>query len=196
VATPPCAQIQGFARQAFAEHAELLAYQRPAPIVGRGDETGTIWPATWINNLASRTLIARTPGQVLDHIAVPSAQSYELWLDGSFARGFEASVDGRRVGRVKDELSDLSGYVHLADFGGWVHLADLFLAPGVHTFVLTYPHADLTPGSGNNELTSLSAIALQPQSPPSELIAVPPRQAARLCGRALDWIEASRTIPP
>jgi hypothetical protein len=71
----------------------------------------------------------------------------------------------------------------------FVHLADAFLEPGVHTFVFTYPHADLTPGSGNNEFTSLAAITLQRQSPASELIAVAPQQAARLCGRPLDWIE-------
>ena len=178
VATPPCAQIQGLARQALAEHAELVAYQRPAPIVARGDQI--VWPGGWIHELEEHTLTPTTPGQAVGHIAVASAQSYELWLGGSFARGFEVSVDGRRVGKVKDELSSFSGYVHVAD---------VFLAPGVHTFALTYPHADLTPGSGQGEFTSLAAIALQPQSPASELISVPPRQAARLCGRPLDWIE-------
>jgi hypothetical protein len=33
-----------------------------------------------------------------------------------------------------------------------------------HTFVFTYPHADLTPGSGDNEFTSLSVIGLEPQT--------------------------------
>jgi hypothetical protein len=103
-----------------------------------------------------------------------------LWLGGSFARGFEVSVDGRRVSTVKDELSA---------FGGYVHVADLPLRADVHRFTLAYPHADLTSGSGDDEFTSLSAIALQPQSPRSELIEVAPRQAAKLCGRPLDWIE-------
>src|SRR5439155_642106 len=132
-----------------------------------------------------------TPGRAVGHIAVASSQSYELWLSGSFARGFEVSVDGRSVGRVKNELPGLPGAQTL--LGGYVHLADLFLTAGIHTFVFTYPHADLTPGGGDNELTSLSAIALQPQSPASELISVPPRQAVRLCGRPLDWIELVRT---
>ncbi len=60
----------------------------------------------------------------------------------------------------------------------------------MHTFALTYPHADLTPGSGENELTSLSAIALEPRErPSSELLRVEPEQAKQLCGRPLDWIE-------
>ncbi|MGA2321922.1 MAG: hypothetical protein ABSG95_14500 [Solirubrobacteraceae bacterium] len=179
VATPPCGQIHDLARQAIREHAELVAYQRPAPIVARGDQT--LWPGTWIHDPAEHALTPTTPGQAVSHIAVASAQSYELWLGGSFARGFEVTVDGRHVGRVKDELSSINGYVHVAS---------IFLAPGTHMFALTYPHPDLTPGSGENTLTSLSAIALVPrQSPASELISVGPRQAAQLCGRPLDWIE-------
>ncbi len=129
--------------------------------------------------------MATTPGRAVSHIAVNGDQSYELWLDGSFERGFDVSVDGRAVASIKDESSIFSGYVHLAD---------VFLTPGIHTFSLTYPHADLlTPGSGDNELTSLSAISLEPQSPASELISVGPRQAVRLCGRPLDWIELVST---
>ncbi len=183
VATPPCAQVHSLARQALREHAELVAYSRPAPIVARGDQTR--WPGSWFHEPASHSLTPTTPGQAVAKIAVAEGQSYELWLGGSFARGFEVSVDGRREGNVKDELSS---------FGGWVLLADVFLAPGIHTFAFTYPHADLTPGSGLNEFTVLSAIALQPQNPPSELIEVGPRQAARLCGRPLDWIELVTSI--
>jgi len=178
VATPSCTFIQGLARTALQENAQLLAYQRPAPIVARGDQS--TWPGTWIHDVEGRSLAPTDPGQALSHIALASSENYELWLDGSFSRGFEVSVDGRHVGRIKDQLSSFSGYVHLAN---------VFLESGIHAFALTYPHADLTPGSGASEFTSLSAIALQPQSPRSELIEVGPRQAARLCGRPLDWIE-------
>src|SRR5262249_31120556 len=44
-AVPPCAQIQDLGRRALAAHAQLLAYQRPVPIVLRGSETR--WPAAW-----------------------------------------------------------------------------------------------------------------------------------------------------
>jgi len=126
-------------------------------------------------------LIPTSPGEAVGHIAVARGQSYELWLGGIFARGFDVSVDGRHVGRLKNELSGFASYVHVAD---------LPLSPGVHTFVLTYHHADLGPGSGLNEFTSLSAIALEPrESPARQMISVAPRQAAQLCGRPLDWIE-------
>jgi hypothetical protein len=179
VTTPACAQIHRLARLARDQRAELVAYQRPAPIVARGDQT--LWPMGWLHDPAAHTLTPTTPGQAVSHIAVDSNQSYELWLGGSFARGFDVSVDGHPVGMVKDELSSFDGYVHVGN---------VLLTHGIHTFALAYPHPDLTPGSGDNSSTSLSAIALEPQqSPPSELIRVSPRHAARLCGRSLDWIE-------
>jgi hypothetical protein len=192
VALPPCQQIQSLARRALHDHAQLVAYQRPAPIVARGDQT--VWPGRWIHELAGHTLMPTTPGHVVAHIPVAIPQNYELWLDGNFARGFIISVDGERVGRIKDELSGFSGLRPpnlslTAGFNGYVDVAQLSLAAGTHTFVFTYPHADLTPGSGDDEFTSLAVIALEPQSPASELISVPPLQAARLCGRPLDWIE-------
>jgi len=84
------------------------------------------------------------------------------------------------LGEVNDEISS---------FGGYVHVGDPFLAAGTHRFTLTYPHSDLSPGSGDDSFTTLSAISLQPQSPPSRLIRLAPSQAGRLCGRPLDWIE-------
>jgi hypothetical protein len=91
------------------------------------------------------------------------------------------SLDGRSLGSVKNELSPFSAYVPLST---------VFLNAGIHTFVFTYPGAnDLEPGSGVSEFTSISAIALQPLSPPSEMISLAPSQAEALCGRPVDWIE-------
>jgi hypothetical protein len=171
--------VLGIARRASAEHARLLAYQRPAPIVARGDQT--LWPGRWIHDAAGRALIPTAPGAAVSHIAVASAQRYELWLGGSFSRGFQVRVDGRHVGAVKDELASIDGYTPVAD---------VFLKPGVHTFSLAYPHPNLTPGSGDNEMTSLSAIALEPrEQPTSEMLEVDPARARELCDRPLDWIE-------
>lgn len=182
VSVPPCTQVRALGREARADHAELVAYERPDPIAVRADEG--LWPAGWVHNGQAHALTPTRPGTATFHIAVPRSQNYELWLDGEFSRGFEVTVDGvRRAGRVKDEL---------AGFGASVDLADLPLRAGVHAFALTYPHADLTPGSGENELTSLSTITLQPEGPASEPVTVAPAQAATLCGRTLDWIEIAR----
>lgn len=93
----------------------------------------------------------------------------------------EVSVDGRHVGRVSNQL---------ANIGDYAPVATIFLTPGIHTFALTYPHSDLTPGSGDDQFTSLTAITLEPlQRPSAELLTVAPAQARTLCGRTLDWVE-------
>ncbi len=178
-AIPSCAQIERLGARAAREHADLVAYQRPQPILARGDQTR--WPAPWLHDSASRTLWPNTPGTALAQINVYGNQTYKLWLGGSFSRGFEVSVDGHFLGRVKDELLSI---------GEYAPVADVYLTPGVHVFTLSFPHADLTPGSGDNQQTSLAAISLQPLSRPStQLLTVAPAKARRLCGRSLDWIE-------
>jgi hypothetical protein len=179
VAVPPCKQIQALGRRASQLHATLLAYQRPAPVVARGNQTQ--WPVRWSSDPAARTLTPNTPGTARVHIYVDGGQRYELWLDGSFARGFEVTIEGQYLTTVSNELSSADGYVPVTEFD---------LGPGIRTIGLRYPHSGIAPGSGDNSLTSLSAIVLQPlQSPASELIHLAPSQAKRLCGRSLDWIE-------
>ena len=189
VAIPSCPQILGFASTAAKEHAHLVAYQRAAPTFARGDQV--VWPGAWNHDAAGQSLEPTTPGTAVGHIAVPSSQSYELFLGGGFGRGFEVRVDGRKVGTVKDQL---------AGFTSFVPVAEVYLSAGVHKFEYTYPQADLTPGSGETlgagefapdvRFTSLAAVVLQPlQYPRSELISVPPAEARRLCGRPLEWVE-------
>ena len=87
------------------------------------------------------------------------------------------------IGQAKDQIFDIDGYVPMAK---------LYLKTGVvNTVDITYPSADIwTPGTGNNEYTTLQELALQPlQSPRYEMLNVAPAQASRLCGRPLDWIE-------
>ena len=43
-------------------------------------------------------------------INVPRAGRYEAWLGGSFARGFEVRVDGKRVGDARWHLANLGQY--------------------------------------------------------------------------------------
>lgn len=177
-AVPRCAQVEAIGRRAAALDARLVAYRRAGPVVARGDQT--LWPAEWLHNPEERTLTARTAGTAIAHIALASSQPYELWLGGSFARGFDVAVDGRPVGAVENELTTV---------GGWVPVASLFLRAGVHTIAIEYPRPDLSPGSGDDWFTSLSAIALQPQRPLGRTIVAAPGEARRLCGQPLDWIE-------
>ncbi len=191
VAIPSCPQLVGVARRARQEHAHLVAFQRAAPVYAYGDQV--VWPRTWVDEPSSHSLQAIGAGTAVGHIAVASSQNYELYLGGSFGRGLEVRVDGRKVGTVKDQLSGFAN-------SNFIPVATVFLSAGVHRFEYTYPHPDLTPGSGetlgngeyasDDRFTSLYATVLQPlDSPPSELISVSPAEATRLCGRQLEWVE-------
>jgi hypothetical protein len=180
VAVPPCSLIRELGRAASREHARLVAYQRPQPIVARADETS--WPGSWYYNKAAHSLTPDTPGWAATDLSVRAAGPYQLWLGGSFARGFDVSLDGQPMGRVRNELANVGG--------GYVHVADVSLNAGAHTVKLTYPKPDLSPGSGDNIDTILTSIILVAKaSPPSGLLSVDPARAQTLCGRPLDWIE-------
>ena len=177
-ASPSCPELQDIAERARSMDADLLAHQRAEAIVARGDQT--VWPAPWFHDPAGGTLTPNTPGEAVSQIGVGNTQIYELWLGGSFARGFDVTADGEELGRIENEQSTI---------GGYAFVDDLILEEGVHKFKLDYPSAGLGPGSGNNLYTLLTAISLQPVDPPSELIRVPPGEVEELCGRPLDWIE-------
>ncbi|HLI32785.1 MAG TPA: hypothetical protein VKU89_08620 [Solirubrobacteraceae bacterium] len=189
VSVPSCPAVASLARSAAADHAQLTAYQSPPPTVAYGDEV--VWPGSWAHEDASHSLAPTAPGSAVAHLVVPSSQRYALYLAGSFARGFEVSVDGRHVGEVRNEL---------ALFTLYAPVADLYLSKGVHTVTLTYPSGSsfpeiLEPGSGWNAYTTLNAFLLQPlESPRAQLITVAPSAYRSLCGRPLEWIEIARPL--
>lgn len=173
-----CRLVRQLAGAASREHARLVAYQRPAPVVALADQTR--WPGAWVHDPLGHTLVPTVPGTLTARIAVTSAQRYALWLGGSFARGFQIGLDGRPLGRVTNQLQSPRQYIEVGERQ---------LQVGTHTVTVTYPRASLAPGSGA-EVTVLSAIVLEPlQTPASTIITTTPQRAGTLCGRSLDWIE-------
>jgi len=191
---PRCPQVRALGRTAAADGALLRAYQRTNPIVLRG--TQTRWDAGWLQSGdGSRTLQPTATGATaVAHVNIPyGVRGWQLWLGGSFARGFEVSVDGRRIGSVADQLEPTGGYAQVG--------APLTLRPGVHTITVTYGGANLSPGNADLDSVdydALSEIALSPPLYPARgagtMLTVAPAQAARLCGRSLDWIEIVKHV--
>ncbi|MHB8692813.1 MAG: hypothetical protein ACYDHH_16375 [Solirubrobacteraceae bacterium] len=177
-AVPPCITVQTLAKVATQNHAQLLAYQRPEPIVIRGDNLQ--WPVQWFHDPVGHTLTANTPGSATAHIQIRVTQNYRFWIAGLFSRGFDISIDGHSLGRVANEISDINGYVPV----GTLHLT----ANTVHTIKFTYPSPGLGPGQGENQFNMLDEFALEPVQP-SFILKVPPSQASTLCNKPLDWIE-------
>jgi hypothetical protein len=196
VAAAPCRLIGSLARRAAADHAQLVAYQRPAPLVARADQSR--WPGEWFRDPRDESLTPTAPGALTTHIATVGLQRYAVWLGGSFARGFDVTVDGHDLGRVKNQLQNI---------GQYIEVGSQVLGPGVHAIVLRYPGADLTPGSGA-EMTELDEIALQPlDRPATGLLRVARRgrghyAAARLIGSNWSakppraWAGRGRNVDP
>ena len=179
---PSCSKVLGLAATAAADHGELVAFARPNPIVVRG--TDTQWSSGWDAYPPSGTLTPIAGGaSATAHIVIPHGVSgYQLWLGGSFARGFTVSVDGRRIGAIADALDPVGAYERVG--------SPLTLRPGTHAITITYPNANLSPGNADSEeYTSLSEIALSPPDSQMRLVTVKPALARSLCGRLLDWIE-------
>jgi hypothetical protein len=181
IAVPPCATLRALGREAAAQNATLRAFSRPAPIPVHADES--LWPGAWAHDPGARTLTPTAPGTARFQIRVAVAATYELWLQGSFQRGFEVTVDGRDVGRVRDEL----GFYVSAP------LTRVRLTPGVHAFAVTAPGTSLAPASGDGlRYTRLDGLTLQQTAPDARMLELPAKRARELCGRPLDWVELVR----
>jgi hypothetical protein len=188
-AIPSCPQVLALARQADGVGGYLLAHEMTNPIVLRG--TQTVWPAAWTDDVAQQALTPTTPGTAVAHVEIPTGpHRYQLWLGGSFARGFNVSVNGRRVGSISNEINNNGDYNMVG--------SPIELGAGVATIDITYPQPTLAPGGDEDEAdyTALSEIALQQLGTPSALLRVKPSQAATLCGRSLDWIEVVVPLMP
>jgi hypothetical protein len=62
-------------------------------------------PAGWVvDGTDPGTLRPAGPGEVSGRVRAPAAGSYDLWAEGSFGRGIDVFVNGRRVGEA--ELHD------------------------------------------------------------------------------------------
>ena len=178
-AIPTCASVKALGTVASHDGADLMAYERPDPIVLRGDNVLAL-PPGWGDDGSRHVLIPHAPGTATAHIQVPTTGTYKLSIAGVFTRGFDVGVDGRPLGLVANEISDINGYVPVAT---------IHLTAGVHTFTFRYPKAGIGPGAGDNQFTELDEVALQPTAPAPQMLTVPAAQAQTLCGKSLDWIE-------
>jgi hypothetical protein len=185
-AVPVCSQVRALAATAASDHGELLAYERTNPLVVRASDT-TFTPSQWyitppnIGPVAADGAATATWTVKLDH----SLSGYQLWLGGTFSRGFEVRVDGRSIGGVSDALDPVGAYERIG--------APIALGAGTHTIAVVYHgESPLAPGSADGEQPTydeLSAIALAPPAARARYVTVSPARASELCGHSLDWIE-------
>jgi hypothetical protein len=178
---PMCSDVRRLERLARAQHAQL-AYSA-APQSYMIVPAHTAFPPRWfVDGSEAHVLRPRGPGKVQDSIVVRDAGTYDVWVMGSFGRGYDVLVDGQRVGKVAHQLNGR---------GQYARIGAIKLDRGRRVVTLLRGGGSLEPGDGVLEL--LGPIVLTKQITNSEMVRfVRPDQAATLCGRRLDWIELVR----
>jgi hypothetical protein len=177
-AQPSCDRVFRLARLAGTGGRLAVAVRRATPIIV--DLAQASRPPKWQpSQEASGSVYPATAGQVDTIVAAPKPGRYDLWVGGSFRRKLDVLVDGSQVASERHELSHT---------GEYAPLGSAVLPPGRSVVSLRVGGADLHPGSGDPPFY-LGPLVLTP--PPRETIRyVEPRDAASLCGRSFDWIEA------
>ena len=142
-------------------------------------------PPAWVVDGTDPAMLQPAgPGAVSGRVRAPAAGSYDLWAEGSFGRGIDVFVDGRRVGEARDALN-----------GRWSaeHVARLELEAGRHEVEIRRGGGNLKPGNGGRPRL-IGPLALTPADPTGlELETVEPADWRSLCGRPLDWIAVVRS---
>jgi hypothetical protein len=179
-AVPSCAEVTRLAARAGPGGTLIGA-------IG-GDRTTSVpltdaeHPASWEGEAGETSLTPDGAGTVRARFAVPQEGEYTLWLGGSVRGLLSASVDGTRVGSIRDQLNN---------FGQYLELGNAQLGSGEHIAELDYRGPDLHPGSGGRSFP-LGPLVVAAPTDPSQTAAVPAADAHSMCGRRWDWIEALR----
>jgi hypothetical protein len=183
---PRCATIRRFARQTRAP--VLTAVPRPLRAIVRLGVVDAV-PSGWLRISGSpNTILPRGSGVLATSIHLRTPGRYQLWIGGSARGRIALSLDGRAVGEVHGVFNHRGAYLLLGARS---------LASGTHRLAITYTDGGLHPGSGGQDTDpyTIGPVVLQPANDPRTAIAVRASSWRRLCGKPLDWIEATpRTV--
>ncbi len=180
-AKPTCASVRDLARQA-GPSGRLVAVERAAltffPL-----SSARLSPGLQSDPIDPRFVLPLDDGTLTADLTVPAGGEYAVWVGGSTRGKTTASVDGKRTGEVRGRLNNQ---------GGMMRFGRVRLTKGPHRVELTYGDDGLAPGQRGQQSQPLplGPLVLAPQEPPLKPFSVPAGQAAGLCGRRLDWIEA------
>jgi len=116
-------------------------------------------------------------------VDLPRGGDYTAWLGGDWYGLASMSVDGRKIGSMREEL----------DWpGNFTDMGTIHLSPGRHLVKMSYSTGGLHPGSGVKPY-AFGPAYLTFENARDPFVTIPPGQARALCGKRLDWIEALRS---
>lgn len=173
-AMPDCAAVADLARTGV-----RIAYVERAPVVTVPLPVSNL-PPGWYPSSAAGWLVMPNAGSMDIPMQVTTAGDYSVWLSGSFRGSMELLVDGVSVLQAQHWLN-LAGTQLPGD--------RVTLAAGSHTVTLRYSVSPYLPGAAGSAF-ALGPIAFAPSTADLPVSMVPADQAATLCGRSLDWVEA------
>ena len=176
-ARPACSEVRRLARVAGDGGLLAAAGGREATVVSLA---GTPAPAGWTAKPSERAVLPDRSGVVRVEVAVAEAGAYEVWLGGTTRDRVELEVDGEPIGSRRHYLSHPGHYM---SFG------EVELSPGTHAIEVRHDETTIAPGGALSRLP-LGPLALAPAGAPAGIELVDPDDAAELCARPLDWIEA------
>ena len=177
-----CAAVRDLAGH-VGRSATLIAAHRREPLVVPLSQGS--YPVAWLDPKSPAAPIPDGGGEIRLHPDVPRTGVYEIWLGGSVRPEVELIVDGESAGSARHVLNNT---------GGYVALGSLRLERGTHRIVVRFDDPDLHPGSGGTA-EPIGPLTLSPaDTADTRLERLPARDAAELCGRRFDWIEARAAV--
>jgi hypothetical protein len=177
-AVPPCAEVERLAGLPGALH--LAASVRSEPIriqLGR-----LSLPAGWEVGGGGAYATPTSNGTATGSFEVAEGGSYGVWLGGSPRGNVTIEVDGEAAGASGPTLDHADEYRQLGTVD---------LGPGPHEIAFTYESASpLAPGAGGNPFPLGPLVLSTDTAAEARVEVLNVSEAASLCGRTLDWIEA------
>ena len=176
-AVPNCAVVRNVASRAGSSGEVVAAERRPNAVA---DLTG--YPADWVPDPVNRTLTPLSDGTATGTVDVPEAGRYKVWVGGSSRGRVSVEIGGRDAGAARNLLNNNAQFIPLGE---------LDLSAGELPVAMSYERGGaLRPATGGYPF-GIGPVVLEPVGDP-EIVRVNPRDAQKLCGRSLDWIEAAR----
>jgi len=162
--------------------------------LGNVNQAAAVAPCAVVKALPGRRLAAATRPQAIGlgnppldgtqqlQVKVPVDGVYTAWLAGDWFGDASISIDGHKVGSLREELNWPGLYTDLGSTP---------LQAGSHLVGITYRPGGWHPGSGGKPY-AFGPAALSMVDTREPVIHVARARAASLCGRRLDWVESLR----
>jgi hypothetical protein len=179
LARPDCAEVRRLA--ALPGVAALAAATRPQPLAV---ELGTLRrPASWPADPTNPGVVYPAgSGSARGRFTLTSGGEAEVWIGGSFRGEVEVLIDGRSVGTARHVIDHTQQLTELGRAR---------LTSGEHGLELRYSEGSpLRPGDGGDPFPLGPVVVAAGTAADDAIERVAVADAASLCDRRLDWIEA------